>query len=609
MATITETTDAATGFSTIYTLNVGDTFFGSVAGSDEVDRVLVDLTAGEEYTVTMTGLYGGTSAGVLLVANFDSGVTSWVLGYADGATSGQIGGLQVTDLGDGWRVVFTAPVTGQYSLVVDDNGDALAAAYQMSITGVLPPQPTPGDDVIQGTAGADVFSLLAGNDLFTDFGGDDTVSGNGGKDTLLGGGGNDLLLGGAGNDSLKGGGDEDDLRGGDGNDRLFGGSKDDKLLGGGGNDYVEGGAGDDTIRGNAGRDTLNGDAGDDRLFGDNGFDRLNGDAGKDLLSGGVGEDTLNGGRGHDTLVGGKDNDVLNGGNEGDILRGDAGADRLYGQKGKDRLDGGWGHDTLVGGDGADVFVIDGKGVDRINDMQIGKDTIDLSGFADGSVYSVADDGTGNTSLSVDGTLVAVLKGIDAGDLSDADFVLPAPLTSKITFDGGAVSGSTYTEAGFTGTVQTHAFQTVSQDPFQDLDGDGDLDFGVTDESDAVTNIDVFAAITFTKDDGDAFDFLGFTLVGEGGGDADGNLIFSGENDTTGYAATATFMAEGDGLWDLTIRPDFASGFNTNLQDVSEADMLGYFVDLDSLYIRSADGDGRLAVDTGNGIGVDDLIFG
>ncbi len=132
MARIVEMVDAATGLDTIYTINVGDTFVGSVAGLDEVDRVLVDLQAGVIYTVTLSGLYGGTSNGSVSIANFDAGVTSWTMSYADGSLVGQIPATS-SDSNGVWSVTFTAPLTGEYSFFVDDNGDPMAADYEMSI--------------------------------------------------------------------------------------------------------------------------------------------------------------------------------------------------------------------------------------------------------------------------------------------------------------------------------------------------------------------------------------------------------------------------------------------------------------------------------------------
>ncbi|SNS79544.1 hypothetical protein [Antarctobacter heliothermus] len=134
MATIFETTDAATGLETIYSLTLGDIFVGSVAGSDETDRTLFTLQAGVTYNVTLTGLFGGGSTGRFSIANYDVGSTYWSASYGDGTLNGNIAGVQVTDIGGAWRAVFVAPVSGEYSLLVDDNGDPQAADYRMSIS-------------------------------------------------------------------------------------------------------------------------------------------------------------------------------------------------------------------------------------------------------------------------------------------------------------------------------------------------------------------------------------------------------------------------------------------------------------------------------------------
>ncbi|WP_323769599.1 hypothetical protein [Antarctobacter sp.] len=126
-----ETTVAAAGLNTIYYLSIGDIFVGFVAGSDEVDRTLVTLAAGETYTVTLTGLYGGASAGAFSAAKNESGTAYWSVVYATGAVNGTIAGRQVVDTGGAWRVTSVAPVDGEYSLAVDDNDDAQAGHIRL----------------------------------------------------------------------------------------------------------------------------------------------------------------------------------------------------------------------------------------------------------------------------------------------------------------------------------------------------------------------------------------------------------------------------------------------------------------------------------------------
>ncbi len=54
-ATITEGSDAAAGTNTNYTMSVGDTFSGTLSSNSDVDWVEINLTAGETYTISMTG--------------------------------------------------------------------------------------------------------------------------------------------------------------------------------------------------------------------------------------------------------------------------------------------------------------------------------------------------------------------------------------------------------------------------------------------------------------------------------------------------------------------------------------------------------------------------
>ena len=184
---------------------------------------------------------------------------------------------------------------------------------------------------------------------------------------------------------IRGSNDDDVIRGGRGNDRL---------IGKGGNDRIRGAEGDDLLRGNAGRD---------RLIGGGGRDRLVGGSDDDILRGGGGRDRLIGNAGNDTLTGNGGDDVLKGGSGEDILRGARGDDRL------------------IGGAGDDIFVLKkGHGTDFIRDFIIGEDLIQLQGrlgFGDLSFQQ-----QGNRTLIVaDGEELALLRGIQPNQLSQADF--------------------------------------------------------------------------------------------------------------------------------------------------------------------------------------------
>jgi len=112
----------------------------------------------------------------------------------------------------------------------------------------------------------------------------------------------------------------------------------------------------------------------------------------DLRNQAPSDDNIVAGEGDDWVMGGGGNDAIYGGAGYDHLFGDAGNDSLFGSSENDYIEGGTGNDelsdgigsdTLVGGDGADRFVItpDDRSVDIIQDFELDKDIIDLSGFA------------------------------------------------------------------------------------------------------------------------------------------------------------------------------------------------------------------------------------
>ncbi len=231
------------------------------------------------------------------------------------------------------------------------------------------------------------------------------IGGTEGNDRLEGDDGRDLLIGFEGNDRLKGGKGDDDIFGDEGNDRLFGEAGDDALNGGEGNDRLDGGRG---------ADELSGGEGNDRLFGRQGDDALNGGEGNDLLRGGNGVDILVGGEGNDRLFGGAKADTLFGGEGSDILKGGNGNDQLIG---------GDGFDKLTGGKGADIFTFHATDseFDRINDFSEA-DTIQLIGydatFADLEITEFRN----RSEISINGDLIAEVKGSDALDLQEDDFI-------------------------------------------------------------------------------------------------------------------------------------------------------------------------------------------
>ena len=169
---------------------------------------------------------------------------------------------------------------------------------------------------------------------------------------------------------------------------------------------------------------------------DSGNNNIYGSIGNDTFDGGAGDDIINGREGHDTLIGGEGNDWISGdGGSGyagnDILFGNAGNDDLRGRGGNDQIDGGTGSDTITTGSGSDKIILrigDGgntlSDADIITDFTDGSDKLRLDG---GLLFSqlVIAQGSGayasDTIISKGSEYLAILQGIDASLLSDADF--------------------------------------------------------------------------------------------------------------------------------------------------------------------------------------------
>ncbi|MEG4965675.1 calcium-binding protein [Microcoleus sp. B6-A1] len=146
------------------------------------------------------------------------------------------------------------------------------------------------------------------------------------------------------------------------------------------------------------------------------------------------DDSLTGILGNNiALKGGKGNDVLTGSNGNDKLEGGKGFDALSGGTGNDIVDGGKGKDILTGGMGLDLFELEGRGAanifdlaDIITDFQKGADILKLKDGLGISNINITQ-GTGiyasDTLLQIasTGQYLAVLKGVNAGNINAADF--------------------------------------------------------------------------------------------------------------------------------------------------------------------------------------------
>lgn len=384
MTNIYETTDAPSYVSqwtngiTPYNIGRGDTFFGtfdSNAQSDDSDAIILNLTAGETYTIIYDGLdFQANNYEILLTnANTTSSAPNFK-DYIDPDNATyfiQFGTGPSTTLTQVSNSTFTMTFTANYSGVwateiYGGYGSSSPVPYTISIdcqTNQM--SATHGNDLITGTHMADHISLLKGHDYFV--GGDcnDTVRGGKGNDTIYGEGGNDVMTGNRGRDKLYGGDGDDKLSGRQGNDKLYGDTGEDTLLGNQGKDKLWGGAGDDHLNGNSGNDTLNGEDGADQL------------------------------------------------------RGGGGADRLYGGSGDDTLYGGKGNDVLFGGAGSDVFILTSTaGVERIKDFEDGIDKIDVPTV--GSGYAISQ--VGSHVLIEMGNADMILENTNISDISNADFI-------------------------------------------------------------------------------------------------------------------------------------------------------------------------------------------
>lgn len=328
-----------------------------------------------------------------------------------------------------------------------------------------------GHDNVIGNAQNNRIDAGAGNDYVEGGEGNDFLRGGDGIDVLAGGAGRDRIDGGAGNDSLDGGEGNDTYlyysdangsfdsimdSGSDGKDRIVAkedgveiglgtsfslangveiisaGRNSDVTINGSneGNDWdfseirlrnidsINSGDGMDVVHGNNQRNTINGEAGHDQLYGGKGADILFGGDDSDFLFGEQGRDTLHGDAGHD---------ILDGGNGRDTLFGGTGHDILLGGKGNDTLVGGTGNDVMTGGYGRDTFIFtEGDGHDQITDLQISKDTVDLTAFG----FEAFEDlnfiigENNNVTLVINEHQSIEFTGVDeVSDLSASDFLI------------------------------------------------------------------------------------------------------------------------------------------------------------------------------------------
>ncbi|MDJ1183027.1 beta strand repeat-containing protein [Roseofilum casamattae] len=397
----------------------------------------VDLSAASGRNITVDYATEDNTA----IAGSDYTTTSGTLTFAAGETSQNIT-VSITDdsldeINETFLVNLTNPTNatiadpqGQGTIIDNDR-----APTQFFISPNFPLLPAPAivnpDRICLPLPAFPIVNLptlspnpsLAGDDTLMGTVDNNFLAGFSGSDRIFGLNGSDILIGGNGSlTPVAPGIDSDLLFGYQGNDILQGSEGTDTIYSGQDNDISFGGKNDDLIYGDLGNDTLTGDNGSDRIFGGTNNAMLGDINGQDLLFGGAGNDFLSGNQGNDSISGGAGNDTAYGGMDNDWLNGDSGDDFLSGDKGDDRLCGGVGNDTLSGGEGRDIFVLSiNTGSNVILDFTDGVDTVALANgltFAQLSFTSM----NNSTMISVGGTAIATLSGVDPSILDATDFV-------------------------------------------------------------------------------------------------------------------------------------------------------------------------------------------
>lgn len=198
-----------------------------------------------------------------------------------------------------------------------------------------------------------------------------------------------------------------------GNELKFGKPESDDLVAAG-NKLVFAGEGDDIIDATIGdgNNRLYGGEGDDELLAST-SDRLFGEAGNDILDASVG-------KGNNRLYGGEGNDTIFAGS----------SDLLLGNDGDDTLFAGSGDSTLTGGAGKDqLWIVAGDvpgAANTVTDFQLAEDVLGLGAGLAFANLEITQSGSDTLISFKDSTPIATLTGVEANDLSIANFVSTAP---------------------------------------------------------------------------------------------------------------------------------------------------------------------------------------
>ncbi|WP_372785778.1 NF038122 family metalloprotease [Phenylobacterium sp.] len=255
-------------------ITVGVATVGNLELAGDRDWFRVQLNAGTDYVINLTGQAGGLDDPTVYLHGSSGGVLAVDddISYPGNLDS---------------RLIVHATTSGTFYVEAGSFGDETGGRYTVSVQAGATAA-TAGNDVLVGQAAGSIIMAQTGNDTIT---GDDAQN---------------YLRGDEGDDSVSGGSAFDDINGNMGNDTLHGNDGNDWVVGGKDNDLQFGDAGDDVVWGNLGNDTLDGGDGADQVRGGQGDDVLTGGAGNDYISGDRGNDTESGGAGADLFHGSQD---------------------------------------------------------------------------------------------------------------------------------------------------------------------------------------------------------------------------------------------------------------------------------------------------------------
>lgn len=143
-----------------------------------------------------------------------------------------------------------------------------------------------------------------------------------------------------------------------------------------------------------------------------------------IITGGIENDNITGGIGNDQLIGNEGNDVLVGEDGNDQLLGGLGNDKLLGGNGRDWMDGDAGSDKFFCGKGKDTVVLEKELFDKdvIQEFQNGQDKLAIAKNIKFGKLSIEQSGN-NTVINLRNDLLAVLKGVEAEQITRADFTM------------------------------------------------------------------------------------------------------------------------------------------------------------------------------------------